>query len=491
VTETTLAPEQLKSDFELLRRALEEAHPALYRFTAKRELDGEFARAEAKLTRPMTILQFHNVLTPIVAAIKDGHAGIASNQGDEVSAVVDSARQFPLALTFQAMRGFVLINQGADETVKPAMEVLAINGMSLADILKRILPNLTSDGDVRSWPMYQLGMWAGDGRSRGFFQVGRNGRTGFSEAYRLYVADPPRFRTTLRDPQTRKTVVVELAGVTTDEAIANAEKNVVNRDVLKGLRTLKIGSGSGSNPSFRYLEDDTAILANLWSSDFPDVLKNAFAELRSKETKHLIIDARGNTGGFDQYPVLLFSYLTSKEFLAYEGNRVITYQPSFMPYTTLPEVDPATDTYFGPARGYWKPDPRGGWLMTEKYPTIGVLKPSENHFDGRVYVLIDGGAFSASSSFTSLADSYKRATFIGEETGGVGGGGGGSDAGPTLPASHLHVGFSMESYFGGVEKTVGRHGTLPTHAVTQTIDDLAKGRDTVLEYTRELIRSGR
>ena len=71
VTETTLDPPQLKSDFALFRKALEEAHPALYRFTTKREMDAAFARAEAKLTRPMTILQFHNVLAPVLAAIKE------------------------------------------------------------------------------------------------------------------------------------------------------------------------------------------------------------------------------------------------------------------------------------------------------------------------------------------------------------------------------------------------------------------------------------
>ncbi len=49
----------------------------------------------------------------------------------------------------------------------------------------------------------------------------------------------------------------------------------------------------------------------------------------------------------------------------------------------------------------------------------------------------------------------------------------------------------MESYFSVVDKSNRRRGTLPTYAVTQTIEDLAKGRDTVLEFTRELIRSGK
>ncbi len=486
VTETTLEPPQLKSDFALFRKALEEAHPALYRYTTKRALDAEFARAESKLTRPMTTLQFRNVLAPVLAAFKDGHTHFTEYQGDEISTVINSAKQFPLALKFESTRAFVVLNQGLDDRVKPGMEVLAINGEPLAGILRRILPNLPQDGDIRTYQMYWLGI------SQGFFQLGSPGRTGFSESYRLYIGNPASFRTTLRDPHTRKTVVVELAGVTIAEAAVNAEKNPVNRDVLAGLGTLR---ALGSQQSIRYLDgENTAILRipGFQRGTFPDFLGKAFAGLRSNGAKNLIVDLRGNTGGFDQYPVLLFSYLTSKEFRAIERNHIKTYQPSFKQYTDLPEIDPATDPYYSSAFGVYKPDPNGGWLMTEKYPIIGVQKPSENHFDGTVYVLIDGGSFSATAEFAATADFYKRATFIGEETGGAAEGDtGGEDIGPTLPESHLHLGIPMESYFSVVDKSNRRRGTLPTHAVTQTIDDLAKGRDTVLEFTRELIRSGK
>jgi len=489
VTETMLEPSQVQSDFALFRRALEEAHPALYRYTTKRALDAEFARAEAKLSRRMTVLEFHNVLAPVLAVIKDGHTHLTRYQGDEIGAIIASAKLFPLALNFESTRGFVLLNEGRDERVKPGMEVLAINGQSLAEILKRILPNLTSDGDVESWPRYQLGI------SRGIFQRGASPyRTGFAESYRLFIANPASFRTTLRDPKTRQTVVVDLAGVTIAEAAVNAEANPVNRDVLAGLDTLRHQRqvSGGSDQSIRYFDDEvTALLIPQWDRTSPVFLKETFAELRGRGTKNLIIDVRGNTGGFDQIPVLLFSYLTSKEFLAIEGNRVNTFQPSFQQYTTLPTVDLATDSYFGPASGLWKPDPQGGWLMTEKYPSIGMQKPSENPFSGSVYVLIDGGGFSATPAFTVLADYYKRATFIGEEVGGSGSGGAGADIGPTLPESRIHLGMSMESYFSVVDRNPRRRGTLPKYPVMQTIDDLAKGRDTVLEFTRELIRSGK
>jgi hypothetical protein len=143
-----------------------------------------------------------------------------------------------------------------------------------------------------------------------------------------------------------------------------------------------------------------------------------------------------------------------------------------------------------------EPDPNGGWRKAEKTSIIGVQKPSENHFDGPVYVLIDGGAISAASVFCAIADFHKRVTFIGEETGGAAEGGAGvgaayGEVSPTLPASHLNVDIPGESVFTVVDPNNRRRGTLPKHAVRQTVGDLAKGRDTVLEFTRELIRSGK
>ena len=46
-------------------------------------------------------------------------------------------------------------------------------------------------------------------------------------------------------------------------------------------------------------------------------------------------------------------------------------------------------------------------------------KPMPNAFKGKVYVLIDGGSFSASSIISTNLMGSQRATFVGEETGGA------------------------------------------------------------------------
>ena len=53
-----IQPAEAQADFDLMRKALEEAHTGLYRFSTKAEMDKVFDTQRAKLSRPMTKTEF-------------------------------------------------------------------------------------------------------------------------------------------------------------------------------------------------------------------------------------------------------------------------------------------------------------------------------------------------------------------------------------------------------------------------------------------------
>jgi C-terminal processing protease CtpA/Prc len=106
-------------------------------------------------------------------------------------------------------------------------------------------------------------------------------------------------------------------------------------------------------------------------------------------------------------------------------------------------------------------------------------------------ILINGGSFSTTSEFLSQAHFHKRATFIGEESGG-GYYGNSSGAMPTvtLPSTKVMVRVPLVTYYMAVSgyKDASR-GVIPDHPVRYSIEELLAGTDKELAVALELARS--
>jgi hypothetical protein len=63
----------LQADFRFLRANLEKAHPNLYLYTPKAELNLFFDNLYKSITGPMTETEFYNLITLLNSKIKDGH----------------------------------------------------------------------------------------------------------------------------------------------------------------------------------------------------------------------------------------------------------------------------------------------------------------------------------------------------------------------------------------------------------------------------------
>ena len=138
------------------------------------------------------------------------------------------------------------------------------------------------------------------------------------------------------------------------------------------------------------------------------------------------------------------------------------------------------------------PDPAGGFLVTEKgHAGVATRRPGKFPFMGNVFVLIDGGTFSTAADFCAVTHHLKRATFIGEETGGgYYGNNSGLSAALTLPHSKLKVRVQMYEYWNAVPGYEGtRRGTIPDYPVEFRTADLLRGVDAPLELARKLAKA--
>ena len=459
-TPTPLAAAQTQSDFDLMRKALEEAHSGLYRYASKSEMDRIFDTQRAKLNRAMSRTEFLTVLSETIAQIKCGHSGV--RQDDELQKDLAAAKKFPMQVRLEGPRMTVLFNETAnDQTIRPGMEILEINGRKTDDIVKAILPRLSRDGDIETGRRMNL-------------------QQSFPQLYWLTCDQSGEFTIKAQDVN-GKVVNTKLSGVTDEERKNNA--NAVNADLKANLAKLKWSQG---NLSLRFLKDPEIAqirIDGFGGNDYPKWMEDTFRTLKEKGTKSLIIDLRGNGGGADMYGAMLVSYLTDKPFRYFDHINVKTISPSFVEYSDWRrDREPRL-------RELMKPNPAGGFLVpVEIHPGVAEQPAGKYPFLGKVFVLIDGGTFSTAADFCAVAHHLKRATFIGEETGGgYYGNNSGMQTVLTLPNSKVRVRIPMYEYWNAVPGYDGkRRGTRPDRVVETKVANLLKGIDEQLNVALKM-----
>ena len=423
-------------------------------------MDKVFDAQRAKLNRPLTKMEFQLVITEMLAQIKCGHTGMVPD--GETQAAAANAGMLPLRILVEGRRLMVLANGTPDDqTIRPGMEIVEINGRKSGDILKRMLPLIAADGDI------ETGQRARIQRNFGLF-------------YWLLVEQAGEFTVKAKDAA-GKTVTTKLVGV--KDADRAKIQNPVNAEAQANLAKL---DWSRENLGLRFLKDPEVAqirIRGFGGNDYPQWMENTFKTLREKGTKVLVIDLRNNGGGADMYGAMLVSYLTDKPFRYFDHINVRTITPSFKEHSDWRVETEAR------LRDGTTPNPAGGFLVNVKgHPGVVEQPPGKYPFLGKVFVLIDGGTFSTAADFCAVTHHLKRATFIGEETGGgYYGNNSGVQAMLTLPNSKARIRLPMFEYWNAVPGYDGkRRGTRPDHLVETKAANLLRGVDEQLEFTLKL-----
>jgi C-terminal processing protease CtpA/Prc len=277
--------------------------------------------------------------------------------------------------------------------------------------------------------------------------------------------------------RTGRRFAINLKGVT--DADRTETLNPANSQLQAAISELSWG-GDGLM-SLRFLKESEVAeirLKSFMGDQYPQWIEDTFRTLHERGTKSLIIDLRGNDGGRDSYGAMLVAYLTDKPFRYIDHIDIKTINPSFRDHSDWDrsfEKKLLEGTVTGST---------GGFLATpELHPGLAEQAPGRYPFLGKVLVLIDGGTFSTAADFCAIVRHLRRATFIGEETGGAYyGNNSGIVPIVTLPHSGLRFSVPMFEYWNAVLGDDGaRRGIRPDYPVPTQIEHLLLRRDDQLD----------
>jgi hypothetical protein len=448
---------QLRDDFQIARQCLEEAHPGLYRYTKKAEMDRIFQKAEKSLDHPMDFYEFFQVMALPIAAIKCGHTDVSLSP--DMSKEIERQPGLPFDVRVLESGAYVFRDYVKNGTLV-GRKIESVNGVPIAKILSTMLAAESQDGDIQTSRRRVIGQHFG------------------SNLILLLGLRAP-YDVVLAGYGSNQVEKLQLAGLDHEELAQIAKKLYPKDQENKGIKDLK------------FLDDGK--IAQLTYSEFGgDIeggeafMKRSFEAIQSKASKALIIDLRGNLGGEDELGARLFSYLMGEPFKYYDDCIINRASGS---YAFAKYVDDGRHYTVPEGLAEMRPDGKAH-IITE--PLLKLQQPSKPTFTGRVYILVDGGSFSTTAEFLTEIHFHHRATFIGVESGGAYyGNNSGEVPRITLPNTKMGLFIPLVSGYmavGGTHEHDALRGIIPDFPVKRTIEDLLSGKDRDMELALELAR---
>jgi hypothetical protein len=445
--------EKLKADFGIFEKALKEAHPGLYRYTSKPEFNVLFEEAAASINREMSEKEFYLLLNPLVASIGCGHTKWFRQGKTDDRFAFHKDSLIPFKLYFSNNRAFILENLSESDDFKKGDEIISINGRTIAGIIEQLTKHIFRDGKSQSAIYSELNQ----------FFIGN---------YASFIETAPYFDIRFKS----------------NGRIQAGKVRSTNYSVISKHETPD--KNSGELPlKFTILTPDIALLQiktfaiDKKQFNYYLFIDSVFSVLNSKKIQDLIIDVRDNEGGEENYGGYLYSYLADKSFRYYDKITLTQKERfSFLDHAWIPEIYESERV---------KLTERDNLVLWEGQEYLNEKSPQANAYKGKTYILVNGRSFSVTSEFASVVHSNKRAIFIGEETGG---GYYGNNSGVftivTLPNTKLTLGIPLLGFYTNVSGCqYSDRGILPDHTVYNSATDLLTGKDAVMEYTLNLIRS--
>ncbi|MGD1947824.1 MAG: S41 family peptidase [Croceivirga sp.] len=455
----------LLEDLKILKENLEKAHPGLYNYTNKKEMDDFFESLKDSILGDMTSIDFFRLIAPLSNKIRNGHTILVPPSKWEDFVITD-AKLLPFDLYYHDEQIYVLRNLSHHSEIVGGSVLKTINGRSAKVLFDFMVDRWFKDGYNKTRPQEIV---------EEEYRFLYSHFFGPSDSYHIEIISP-------EGKQQR----FQVDGITENEFQNILKRNFGVEYVPWWRRTPELMDLT--------ITDDTAHLKislfnnAMKSTDgkrFGKFVDKSFEKISKNNIQHLILDLRGNAGGDVNPQLKLLEHLVKTPFHLYKevfANTRELPNPEYYEFDMISrmefkknfENEKTGNVYNMKSQLGYEPEPH---------------KPSENLFDGNLYVLIDGWSFSATGEVCGILKEHrKNEIFIGEETGGnpvtnISG----IQTFMTLPHSKCRILICLVSYTTAVTYDNDGHGVQPDYEIRNSVYDILKGYDKVLEMAKNLI----
>ncbi|MEQ8925155.1 MAG: S41 family peptidase [Fulvivirga sp.] len=378
--------------------SFEQIHPNPYRFRSKAVLLEEISSYELAISDSLTIIEFWRIVDKLICGYNDAHS-----VADDAYVLTDYVKNGGLFFPYSVELSNGQIRFESSNSLTRRL-VRSINGIESNELIKTLKLHATKETNELDEKDISDDF--------GFYYWKAFGR---QEAFEIISSD---------DSILAKYDTIKVEGISWEQRKGKSVKD-------------------SPSYSFKFLQDSIGYMTikdfNGSESDINDFYKQSFQRLKDAESKSLILDFRGHSGGSDSYGELLAKYISDQKFR----------KLSKAYWKITKDFKEAFDRRFV-LRGirWFKPiylvneysavfyDADFGETIEIEYELRNTY-PDNERFSGHVYLLTDHDTFSAGSIFAEMFKYYKMGTLVGQPTGNLQSFNGFALVSKTLPNSKL------------------------------------------------------
>ncbi len=465
VSSQSLTPAQARTDLGYIKRKLDLLHPGMGYYTPQTRMEQLYDSLYNRLTAPMSYMTFYHHVSPLVAALKDGH----TNLNHRKNYLNRQTRYIPFFIRLVDSRYYISHNVSMDTTLHRGTELLTIGNRAIADLHQELMQadHSGSDGDNltgrQQWSLMQFAdyyaSWYGSTDSIAITYRMKDDTT--VHYAKLRCPTLGKFRATMRNRY----------GAEIDQLAKQSNLSVRVVDTLTHTAVLRVSS-------FLSLKKKDPFQ---WA--FNRRLKQAFRQIRNENVENLVVDMQANGGGIVLNSARLLRYWMPKPFriMANEEMKRAARAELITRWNPMSAINFSLQ---------YKADHSGGFSSRSAHRRY---HPRHQYaFKGNLYFLMNGASFSATTSVLAKTLDMSMGTFVGEASGSAYWGDfAGHFKTVTLPNSRLQVRIPLKKLTHAVVTDRANGFTVePDFTVERSYDDLMSNSDYVLNYALRLIRQG-
>jgi Peptidase family S41 len=374
-----------QKELHYTKTQIEKYHLGKYHYQSKENFENIFDNLNKNLPDSLSLNDAFQRSTTLVSSIKDLHSSVSLYKPSK------NTKYFPFYVRKFNSDFYIHYNVSTDSSILRGMQIVSVNGIKMIDIFTQLRTLYGADNNNPASQNYYA-------------------ERSFMRYYRL-ISEP------------KDSLLIEFKAINTDSIFVKKIATATNVDINKTL-TKRYKNSTRPNLRFAVLDSvqkigflDVSSFAlkgnrfDVFQFKFKRELRKKFKQIKKNGIEHLVIDFRANGGGLVQNISRITKYVAKEPFNLEDS--IIMYKQTLRMKYPWYSIGPAIFSKF-----YFKnlDSNRVVHLSNQKRKYKPV---KNNHFDGKLYVLMDGGSYSATAFTIGLWRDMGIATFIGTSPGGA------------------------------------------------------------------------